>query len=233
MKNEVILLAGGLGTRLQKAVPDLPKPMALVCGRPFVEYIMDYLIEQNVNKFIFSVGYRHEVFKNHFSNNYKGCEVVYSVEDTPLGTGGGIKRALEYAEFNDVLIVNADTLFKVDISSFYSMHRKEKVEVSLALKNMEDVQRYGSVEITSGNRITGFSEKKNKPGQGMINGGVYLLNKKIFIKHVFAEKFSFEKDYLEQYYYKIKFCGYPSNGYFLDIGIPEDYEKAQSEFKRI
>ena len=91
MIKEAILLAGGFGTRLQKAVPDLPKPMAPVNGRPFIEYLLDYLIQQDIKRFIFSVGYKHEVFAKHFANVYKACDVVFSIEDLPLGTGGGIK----------------------------------------------------------------------------------------------------------------------------------------------
>jgi D-glycero-alpha-D-manno-heptose 1-phosphate guanylyltransferase len=231
MIKEAILLAGGLGTRLKKTVPDLPKPMAPVNGRPFIEYVLDYLIKNDVRKFILSVGYKHEAFASHFANDYKGCQVLFSVENEPLGTGGGIKKALEYVESPEVLILNADTFFKFDIYGFYQSHKKTNADLTIALRQMKDIGRYGSVDVDEEMRVTGFSEKSNTSKSGYINGGVYLIKKDIFSVLGLPEKFSMEKDFLEVYYNTLKICGFPSRGYFLDIGIPEDYEKAQHDLK--
>ncbi len=232
MIKEAILLAGGLGTRLQKIVPCLPKPLAPVNGRPFIEYLMDFLIRNNIRKFILSVGYKQEEFASHFANDYKGCQIIFSVENEPLGTGGGISKALDFAESEDVLVINADTLFRINISSFYSFHNKNNFEFSIALRQMEDVSRYGSVEIDNDNRVVGFTEKNSKTGSGYINGGVYLIKKDFLKKMNLPSKFSLEKDCLEKYFNSMKIGGFPSIGYFLDIGIPEDYEKAQYELKK-
>ncbi|MGD0711470.1 MAG: nucleotidyltransferase family protein [Bacteroidales bacterium] len=231
MIKEAILLAGGLGTRLQKAVPDLPKPMAPVNGRPFIEYVLDYLIQHEVTRFILSVGYKHEAFAKHFANDYKGCSVLFSVEKEPLGTGGGIKKALVLAEAAEVLVLNADTLFRFDLDGFYLSHKRTNADITIALRQMKDIKRYGSVEIDEDMRVTGFTEKSGISKPGYINGGIYLLKKDIFNELKLPEKFSIEKDFMEVYYNKLKMGGFPSRGYFLDIGIPEDYEKAQHDLK--
>ena len=231
MIKEAILLAGGLGTRLQKTVPDLPKPMAPVNGKPFIEYVIDYIIRYQVRKIILSVGYKHESFAAHFANDYKGCQILFSVENEPLGTGGGIRKALEFAEEPDVMVLNADTLFKIDISSLSSLHKKKNADLTMALRKMNDVGRYGSVKIDEDARVTGFAEKNEITGEGNINGGVYIFKNDFFNKLDLPEKFSFEKDCLEKYYSTLNIYGYSSKGYFLDIGIPEDYNKAQHDLK--
>jgi D-glycero-alpha-D-manno-heptose 1-phosphate guanylyltransferase len=231
MIREAILLAGGFGTRLQKAVPGLPKPLAPVNGKPFIEYIMDFLIRQRINKFILSVGYKHEEFAHHFTNDYCGCPVLLSVEFEPLGTGGGIRKAMKFADDAEIFVVNADTIFRIDVQAMHTLQKKTGADITIALKHKDDVKRYGSVEVNAENRVTGFFEKQAKTGAGYINGGIYLLRNDFFEKHPFPEKFSFEKDCLEPNYNTLKICGYPSRGYFLDIGIPEDYEKAKSELQ--
>jgi len=233
MIKEAVLLAGGFGTRLSKVVPDMPKPMAPVNGRPFIEYVMDFLIRHQVRKFILSVGYKHEAFASHFANDYKNCEVLFSVEKEPLGTGGAIKKSLEFAESSEVFVLNADTLFRLDLESMQSSHKKTNADLTLALRKMDNVGRYGSVEIDEDLRINGFFEKNMKKGSGYINGGVYIFKKDFFDNIPLGDKFSLEQDCLEKYYTSLKMGGYPSKGYFLDIGIPEDYEKAQHEFKEL
>lgn len=229
MIKEAILLAGGLGTRLQKVVNDVPKPMAPVSGRPFVEFVLDYLIASGIERFIFSVGYMHESFVTHFGSSYRDCEIIYSVEHSPLGTGGGIKKAMEFAASPDVLVVNADTIFKIDITQFYKLHKKTIAGLSIALRHVDDVSRYGSVGIDEDQRVIAFSEKNSLSGAGYINGGVYIFKNDFFNALELAEKFSLEKDCLERYFLKLKIAGFPSDAYFLDIGIPEDYEKARDE----
>lgn len=232
MIKEAILLAGGLGTRLQKIVPDLPKPMAPVNDRPFIEYLLDFLISNHIRRFIFSVGYKHETFVNHFINDYKDCQILFSVEQEPLGTGGGIRKALGFAESSEVLVMNADTFFHVDVSAMYNSHKKTNADLTIALRQMNDVSRYGCVEIDKDMQVTGFAEKNSITGKGFINGGVYILKRTFFEGLPLPEKFSLEKDCLEKYSGTMKIGGFPSNAYFLDIGVPEDYKKAQHVFKR-
>ena len=227
---EAIVLAGGFGTRLQSVVKDTPKPMAPVKGRPFLTYVLDYLIEYQYDKVILSVGYLHEQIEAYFGNQYKSLEIEYAVENEPLGTGGGILNAMSKCITDNVLVINGDTLFKVDLNAFNRFHLEKKGLLSIVLREVDDVSRYGSVDIGNDHMIILFTEKESSEGSGLINGGVYLIQKKLFEKHPQPKKFSFEKDLMSKFYTQELFFGMPSDGYFIDIGIPSDYARAQEEF---
>lgn len=233
MKNvenkEVIILAGGFGTRLQGVVKDVPKPMAPVNGRPFLTYILDYLIEYQYNKVILSVGYLHEKIEEYFGHQYKSLEIDYAVEMEPLGTGGGIAYAMSKCSSDNVLVINGDTMFKVNLTEFEHFYAAKNCLLSIVLREVEDVSRYGSVTIGNNNMIILFSEKGISAGHGFINGGIYMINRALFDKYPQPKKFSFEKDLMEKYYTRELFYAMPSDGYFIDIGIPEDYARAQNE----
>jgi D-glycero-alpha-D-manno-heptose 1-phosphate guanylyltransferase len=232
MKNEykeAIILAGGFGTRLQGVVKDVPKPMAPVNGRPFLTYILDYLIEHQYNKVILSVGYLHEKIEEYFGHQYKSLEIDYAVETEPLGTGGGIAYAMSKCASDNVLVINGDTMFKVNLTEFEHFFAKSNSLLSIVLREVDDVSRYGSVSMGNNNLITLFSEKGVSSGRGFINGGIYMINRTLFDKYPQPQKFSFEKDLMEKYYKQEPFFAMPSNGYFIDIGIPEDYARAQNE----
>jgi D-glycero-alpha-D-manno-heptose 1-phosphate guanylyltransferase len=233
MIRQAIVLAGGYGTRLQKVVQDVPKPMALINGRPFLDYQLNYLKSFGIEQIICSVGYKHEHISGFFGNSYQGLKIDYAVEKEPLGTGGGIRLAFEKVSNDSALVVNGDTLFEVDLNDFYQKHTQAKAVISLALRNVADVSRYGSVETEADGRIKGFTEKGSKSGKGLINGGVYLIEKSFFERNNFPAKFSMEKDAFEQYYQKEALYGFAYDAYFLDIGIPEDYQKAQNEFQKL
>ena len=230
MEKEAIILAGGFGTRLQGVVKDLPKPMAPVNRRPFLTYILDYLIEYGYTKVVLSVGYLHEKIEDYFGNQYNSLEIDYAVESEPLGTGGGILFAFSKCVTDNVLVINGDTMFKVDLDEFERFHREKACLLSIVLREVEDVSRYGSVEMGDNGMITLFSEKQATIGRGFINGGVYFIDRNLFEKYPQSQKFSFEKDLMTRYYTQEMFYGMPSDGYFIDIGIPEDYARAQREF---
>jgi len=225
---ECIILAGGLGTRLRTSVPDLPKCMAPVAGNPFLKYVIDYLIDQQVDRFIFSLGYRHEYIEDFLKNKYPDLQYKIALEKEPLGTGGAIMLASKYTSAKNVIILNGDTLFKVNIHSIMSVHEQNNASCTLSLKPMHDFDRYGVVEINKDGYIQQFQEKKYYPS-GLINGGVYALNINNFNQINFPEKFSFEKDYLESYFNTQKMMGIIQDDYFIDIGIPEDFERASKE----
>ena len=229
MTKEAIILAGGFGTRLQGVVKDLPKPMAPVNGRPFLTYILDYLIDYQYNKVVLSVGYLHEKIEEFFGTHYKSLAIDYAVETEPLGTGGGILFAMSKCTTDNVLVINGDTMFKVDLDAFERFHEEKGGLLSIVLREVEDVSRYGSVTISDDNLIALFIEKQVSFGRGYINGGVYLINRKLFDKHPQPRKFSFEKDLMTKLYTQELFYAMPSDGYFIDIGIPEDYARAQQE----
>jgi D-glycero-alpha-D-manno-heptose 1-phosphate guanylyltransferase len=230
MTNEAIILAGGLGTRLKHVINDIPKPMAPINNKPFLEYLLNYLIIQGLNKFILSVCYKNDIIINHFGNNFKNCEIIYAIENEPLGTGGAIVNALNFVTGENVFIVNGDTFFAINFNELFNNFRDKNADIDIALRKMEKFSRYGSVKLDSKNKIIGFEEKKYKE-HGYINGGVCVLKKKIF-KNM-PDKFLFEKDFLEKYYKKHEFYGLEFNDYFIDIGIPEDYEKVKSELPHL
>lgn len=231
MISEVIILAGGLGTRLREAVPDLPKCMAPVAGRPFISYVIDTLRMQGVHHFVFSLGYKAEVIEDYLKEHYPSLDYTIVLEEDPLGTGGAIRLALQSSRNNDVLVANGDTLFKVDVQELASFYTAKEAECLLALKPMHHFDRYGVVELDGDGRITSFKEKRYY-AKGLINGGIYLLNREKFLTYTFPEKFSFEKDYLERYFDSGRFYGVAQQGYFIDIGIPGDYNKAQEDLSR-
>ena len=231
MIKEAVILAGGLGTRLRSVIKDIPKPMADICGRPFLSYIFDFLCNQGIERAVLSVGYKWEVIKKYFGDKYKNLKLEYAVEDNPLGTGGGLKNALKYVYEEEVFVLNGDTFFDIDINLFYNLHKSKNSKLSIALKKMENTERYGVVEIDENNRIVSFLEK-GKRVSGFINGGIYLLNKNFFNALSPEGNFSLEKDFLERFYKDYEFYGFPFDGLFVDIGIPEDYEKAKKLFEK-
>lgn len=224
-----IILAGGLGTRLRSVINDIPKPMAPVNGKPFLHYLFQYLQRQKIYKAVLSVGYKSELIAEFFGDEYLGIKIQYSVEEEPLGTGGGIKKAFQLVD-DYAFVLNGDTYFDVNLNELKDFYLHTKGDISLSLKLMQNFDRYGTVQIGEANRISRFEEKKFME-QGLINGGVYCFSKGLFDRIHVAEKFSFEKDVLEKYCTEMNFTGKVFDNYFIDIGIPEDYEKAQRDFK--
>ncbi len=225
---EAIILAGGLGTRLRTAVPDLPKCMAPVNGQPFLAYVIDHLIRQGVQQFILALGYKSESFENFLSSKLSGGNYKLSIESEPLGTGGAIRKACSLAEEKTVIALNGDTLFKVNLRKLISFHHMCGANCTLSLKPMKNFNRYGVVELNKDYSIKSFHEKKEYE-EGLINGGVYALHAQKFLGEDLPAKFSFEKDYLEKFYQSRRMFGVVQDEYFIDIGIPEDYERAKRE----
>jgi D-glycero-alpha-D-manno-heptose 1-phosphate guanylyltransferase len=225
---EAIILAGGLGTRLRDAVPDLPKCMAPVAGRPFLSFVIDSLRMEGIEHFIFSLGYKANLIERYLEEQYPTLDFVTVVEKEALGTGGAIQLACTEAASENVLIANGDTLFKIKLNELGRFHFSHKAECTIALKPKENFDRYGAVELDNNGFIISFKEKQFYKS-GLINGGIYLLNVPQFLQRSLPEKFSFEKDYLEVYAGKKILAGVKQDGYFIDIGIPEDFNKAQSE----
>lgn len=229
--NEAIILAGGMGTRLKGVVDDVPKVMAPVNGRPFLEYVLDYLGDYLLEHVVLSVGYKKEVIMEHFGSAYNELRISYAIEEEPLGTGGGMKHAFHQIEGRKAFVFNGDTLFRINLIRLFDFHQIRQAEVTMVLREVEDVSRYGAVELDAEKKVTGFYEKDNVQGTGLINGGVYLINKRFLNKHPFPSAFSFEKECLEPLAGNEKIYGLLCKQYFIDIGIPEDYQKAQHEFK--
>lgn len=229
---ECIILAGGLGTRLQSTIGNLPKCMADINGQPFLHYLFIYLQQQKCTRVILSLGHKREVILDWIKQHQFLFEVDYVIEETPLGTGGGIQLALKKCTEENVVVLNGDTLFSVNLNELLSFHLEKKAMTSIALKEMKMFERYGSVLVNEKNQITAFEEKQFKE-TGLINGGVYVVNHEQFFNKKLSENFSYEKDYLERFVAQNSFFGKVFQGYFIDIGIPKDYQQAQTDFKTI
>ena len=232
MIKELIILAGGLGTRLRSVVADIPKCMATVAGKPFLYYVIEHFKKQGIEKFIFSLGYKHEMIEAWLNEQYPLLFMQSSVEEEPLGTGGAIKMACTLATEKNVLVINGDTLFSIDVKMLSAFHHTSGADCTLSLKPMQHFDRYGVVEMHEDHSIALFKEKQPYEN-GLINGGVYALNAVKFLQEDLPEKFSFEKDYLEKYYTQRRMYGIVQDKYFIDIGIPEDYERAQQELANV
>lgn len=233
MGKEVIILAGGLGTRLRSVVNDLPKCMAPVAGKPFLWYLLKYLSHFDIDRVILSVGYLRDIIINWINENCNNFPFSfdYAIETTPMGTGGGIKLALGKCLNDNVIILNGDTFFNVNLNELYNQHLLYSASITLALKPMEHFDRYGNVRINN-HTIIKFEEKKYC-ASGLINGGVYVINRLGNIFNGLPDKFSFETDVLQPQCIKQNIYGITQNGYFIDIGIPEDYIKANTELPQI
>lgn len=228
MIKEAIILAGGMGTRLKSMVSDIPKPMAEVAGKPFLEYLLKKLSNSGITRVILAVGYKYEVIQNYYGESFNGMELVYSVEDEPLGTGGAIAQALAQAKSSDLFLLNGDSYHDVELNALSDFHLKSGNKLTFALKPMSNFDRYGVV-VTDGQKVTGFKEKGFYT-EGLINGGVYALSANL-LKEIKEKRFSFETDFIDCQYQNIVFGALISDTYFIDIGIPEDYLKANQDFK--
>ena len=225
---KAIVLAGGLGTRLSGITGDIPKPMANVGARPFLEFLLDYLVEQGIEQAVLAVSHKWEVIREHFGDAYRGMSLNYSVEDEPLGTGGAIRQALEIIPDDEIIVLNGDTLFHVDLEALAGTHYRGKAPLTIALKQVADCGRFGRVKVSDNGVITEFQEKSTNDS-GWINGGIYMLNRHLLVDFPMPVKFSFEQDLVEPNIRRIRPVAFQSNAYFIDMGVPEDYERAQSE----
>ena len=225
----VIVLAGGLGTRLKSIVSDVPKPMADIDGTPFLELLLENLAQQGAKQFILCVSHLREVIIQHFGNHYKDIPIQYSIEEEALGTGGAIRQAFDQYTLEDALVVNGDTFVKADYARF--VHECSGNPLAVMLKAVDDANRYGCVE-TEDSSIVSFHEKRPDKTPGLINAGVYLIHADL-VRTFARKKFSFEKDFLETRIASIKPAFFMAEDYFIDIGIPESYMQACRELKQI
>lgn len=225
---EAIVLAGGLGTRLRAVVADVPKPMAQVAGRPFLAILLEDIARQGFSSAVLAVGYKHEVIRETFGVSFAGLDIRYAVEDRPLGTGGAIQLAARQCNGSEFFVLNGDSYVAVDYARMLDAHHEMKAKLTVCAVEVNDAGRYGSL-LLNGHQIIGFSEK-GVAGPGLINAGVYLLQGDVLDNLGLPDVFSFEKDVLESGVSKVQPMAYVARGAFIDIGIPEDYLRAQDLF---
>ena len=226
---QAILLCGGMGTRLRSVVSDRPKPMADICGKPFLQYLLEMLRDKGITEVIFALGYMGEMIEEYFQDGSAfGLKIAYSYEEDPLGTGGAIRNALPKIMEEEVLVLNADTYFPMDYQGLYRFHQENDGDFSLATRAVPDISRYGAVRRDAAGRILAWNEKLEDGGQplaGEINGGIYVM-KKSLIAEIPEGKQSLEQDCVPKWLSEGKrIFGLPFEGYFMDIGIPKDYQQ--------
>ncbi len=231
MLTEAVILAGGFGTRLQTVVSDVPKPMAPINQEPFLNYIFSYLKYYGIKQVVLSTGYLAEKISGYYKEEYNGIKISYTTEENPLGTGGGIRLALEKCTTKQVLVLNGDSFFDVNIAEYTKQHEANRADCSLALRKVDNAARYGTIALGKENKISEFKEKDSIEKEGLINGGVYIINRALFLQQTEPLiPFSIEKDFYETRMKELEIFGFEYDGYFIDIGIPEDYKKAQHDF---
>lgn len=224
-----IVLAGGFGTRLQSVVSDVPKPMAIVAGRPFLEYILDYLAAYGITEVVLATGYLAETVSRHFGDSYNSMSVKYAVEEAPLGTGGAIMNGFEKCDSDEALILNGDSFLDVDLTKLLATNHAHS-DGMMVLREMKNPDRFGTVRIDDSGRVLEFEEKIVGLDRGLINAGIYLMKKDVISKHIQAKQFSIEEDFFKPFVSSLNISSELSHGYFIDIGIPAEFDRAQHDF---
>jgi D-glycero-alpha-D-manno-heptose 1-phosphate guanylyltransferase len=224
---EAIVLAGGLGTRLAARLNGIPKPMAAVGGRPFLEILLGQLQGAGCTRAVLAVGHLHKAIQNHFGPSFHGLRLDYAVESVPLGTGGAIRNAMSLAAEESVLVLNGDTFLKADYAAMLRFHAAQAAQITVAITRQAEIARYGGVRLR-GERIVGF-EEKGRTGEGWINAGSYVLNRRLEWPSTLQSSFSFERDFLMPEIARLAPAAFRVDGFFLDIGVPEDLDRAQTE----
>jgi len=229
----MLILTGGYGTRLRSVVSNVPKPMAPIADRPFLEYLLDYWISQGIRRFVLSTGYLGHVIQAHFGTSYRSAVIEYAHEQSPLGTGGALRLALKEMPWANetAFMVNGDTWFPVGLTPMFCAASQQKAPITLALKTMEKNNRYSGVEVGTNGKIKSIGIKSE--GVTLINAGCYLF-KVAALREALSdmpEAFSLENDFLVAYAASGHVGSTIQDQPFLDIGIPEDYQKASELLK--
>lgn len=224
---KAVILCGGLGTRLGSLTKETPKPLLEVAGQPFIAHVLNRLTSAGINELVLAVGFQWRKLQAFVGDTWNGAPVHYSVETYPLGTGGAISAAMESASLPEALVVNGDTLFEINIPSFLKFAKDKDARVCVALRKVDDCSRFGRVSLEADGEMMTFGEKAEQ-GPGLINGGIYYLRRDA-LNAITSETFSFETDFLAKKHLRHTVYGMTFDDYFIDIGVPDDLQRAQTE----
>jgi len=227
---QAIVLAGGFGKRLRQVVPDLPKPMAPVAGRPFLEILLTCLARKGFTRVVLSLGYMAEKIIGHFGPRFAGLELLYEVETQPLGTGGAIRQAAQHCRVDHYFVFNGDSYLDLDVAAVEAWWQANRAPIIVA-RALPDTQRYGRLETHDGH-VTGFVAK-GVSGPGLINGGCYVFGASELSALPLGQAFSIEADYFPAHVKARRFDYFLTDGQFIDIGVPEDFARAQMELSEV
>lgn len=219
---KAIILAGGMGTRLRGVISEVPKPMALVGGKPFLEYIVLQLRDWGICEIVLSVGYKKEIIKDWFGNGSSfDMHVTYAEEDEPLGTGGAVKEAISMTDGSSFIVMNGDSYFNVDLTDLITDHADKPAIITMSLACVHDRRRYGGVEVDEAGRVIDF-QRKGSYESGLINGGIYCIDRNL-VNYIPDGHVSLEGDVLPRIQEENRLYGRVFDGFFVDMGLPEDY----------
>lgn len=229
---QAVLLTGGLGTRLRSVINDRPKPLAPVAGRPFLEYVVRELAASGIRELVFAVGYRGEMIQEAFGDGSRlGVRISYAFEETLLGTGGAIRNAAPFLTDPYFFVLNGDTFYRMDYGALSRLRGERDLDLALVLRRVEDISRYGEAVLEDG-RLARFNEKTGERRPGTINGGVYLMSRAL-LDEIPPGKVSLEQDLIPAWMREgRRLGGMVSDGYFIDIGVPEDYFRFQEDVEK-
>lgn len=223
-----IILAGGLGTRLKPVIGEYPKVLAPILGKPFLSYVLDKLSQQKLHRTILCTGYLAEYVQEEYGKSYKGIEIMYSREETPLGTGGAIRHAISKLSASEYLILNGDSFIDIDFQAFFNWYQEHSFPVGMAITTADDCSNYGTIEIR-GDRVISFHEKAFHKQPGFINAGIYLVNEELIKNMPSTEPLSLEYEVIPSWV-KMGLGAFYVSSLLIDIGTPISYEQAQSYF---
>jgi len=223
------ILAGGLGTRLRSVVPDRPKVLADVRGRPFIEYLLEQLDEEGVRSVVLCTGFKGDQVKDRLGTTYRNLTLRYSCEQYPLGTGGALRLALSLLESDLVLVLNGDSFCDAPLDEFASWHAAHRSSATILLARTNNTCRYGSVQVDDEGRILQFSEKTHAQVPGWINAGIYLLSREMIESIPTVREVSIEREVFPGWIGR-GLHGFRSKGLLWDIGVPDAYAQANAEF---
>jgi len=227
-----VILAGCLGTRLRPLISDLPKVLAPVNGKPFLTYLLDQVNATGFSQVVLCTGYKGEVVRQIIGDIYTGLTVRYSYEKEPLGTGGALRLAHHLVSTDNVLVMNGDSYVETDLAAYLSWQTGNRFKASILLTRVADAGRFGSVRVNQDNLITCFEEKKDDSSSGLINGGIYMINKSLLEMIPSGKRYSLEQEFFPALAGKCLY-GYPCEARFIDIGNPESYSRAEKFLKDV
>lgn len=227
---EAMILAGGQGTRLQSVISDRQKAAAEVAGKPFVHHLLEKLQRSELKKVILCLGYQAESVQQSLTGFRQKLELDFSFEQCPLGTGGAVRLALNRTSARQIMILNGDSFLNADLKAFGQWKQQNDIRAAILLARVDNVARFGQVKITEAGKILAFSEKGSGRGSGLINAGIYLIDRELLTELPEKQFVSLEKDFFPELVRTGLLFGQVSSGDFIDIGTPESYLQAQHFF---
>jgi mannose-1-phosphate guanylyltransferase len=231
---DAIVLCGGAGTRLRSVTGDAPKSLATIGDRPFLDILINQLRRHGFEHVILAVGYQRDLIRSHFDNRAHDMSLEYSIESTPLGTGGALRNAVDFVKSESVLIMNGDSYTDADLSGFVSDHCESRADLTVLVVPTDGRVDCGLVSVDPGGRVSGFKEKQSATGMQYVNAGIYIVDKKLLYEMPPHRRVSLEEELFPQLLAEGKnIRAFHHSGKCIDIGTPERYLNAQETLAKV